>query len=106
MTQAINVNDTDLKILMTKYQQNQEPVTINFRKLVSEIKSTDRATHFIHKYPAKLLQHIPYYLFKNNLFSRKGDTVFDPFMGSGTVLLEGVLASRKVIGTDINPLAV
>ena len=106
MTQAINVNDADLKILMTKYQQNQEPVTINFRKLVSEIKSTDRATHFIHKYPAKMLQHIPYYLFKNNIFSRKGDTVFDPFMGSGTVLLEGILASRKVIGADINPLAV
>ena len=106
MTQIMNVNDTDLKILMKKYKQNQKPVTINFRKLVSEIKSTDRATHFIHKYPAKLLQHIPYYLFKNNLFSRKGDTVFDPFMGSGTVLLEGILASRKVIGTDINPLAV
>jgi len=106
VTQAINVNNIYLKILMSEYKQNQEPKTINFRELVSEIKSTDRATHFIHKYPAKLLQHIPYYLFKNDLFSQKGDTVFDPFMGSGTVLLEGILASRNVIGTDINPLAV
>jgi DNA modification methylase len=35
-----------------------------------------------------------------------GGTVLDPFCGSGTVLVEAMLAKRAVIGTDLNPLAV
>lgn len=34
-----------------------------------------------------------------------GDLVFDPFCGSGTVLLEAWLKDRDVIGTDLNPYA-
>jgi hypothetical protein len=34
-----------------------------------------------------------------------GDTVLDPFCGSGTTLLEAQLLGRKAIGFDINPLA-
>ena len=34
------------------------------------------------------------------------ETVFDPFMGSGTVLVEGMLAGiNNIYGNDINPLA-
>jgi len=33
-------------------------------------------------------------------------TVLDPFCGSGTVLVEAMLAGRRVMGTDLNPLAV
>lgn len=33
-------------------------------------------------------------------------SLLDPFMGSGTVLLEGILANiEKVYGNDLNPLA-
>ena len=39
-------------------------------------------------------------------FSKPGDVVFDPFYGSGTVLVEAMIAGRSAIGTDINPLAV
>jgi DNA modification methylase len=38
--------------------------------------------------------------------ARDGATVFDPFCGSGTVLVEAAIAGRRAIGTDINPLAV
>lgn len=36
----------------------------------------------------------------------KSDVVFDPFMGSGGVLLEGILCGNNSIGIDINPFAV
>lgn len=37
--------------------------------------------------------------------STEGDTIYDPFCGSGTVLLEGALRGRRVIGADLNPYA-
>jgi SAM-dependent methyltransferase len=39
-------------------------------------------------------------------FAPKGGTVLDPFCGSGTVLVEALLAGRAAVGTDLNPLAV
>lgn len=38
--------------------------------------------------------------------SRGGDTVLDPFCGSGTVLVEARRLGRRAIGVDANPLAV
>jgi SAM-dependent methyltransferase len=39
-------------------------------------------------------------------FSGAGDTVVDPFCGSGTVLVEGMAAGRAAIGVDASALAV
>jgi len=38
-------------------------------------------------------------------YSRRGDTVFDPFCGRGTTVLESLLQGRPSAGTDINPVA-
>jgi SAM-dependent methyltransferase len=38
------------------------------------------------------------------VFSRPGDTVVDPFCGSGTVLVESMTAGRAAIGVDASPL--
>ena len=38
-------------------------------------------------------------------FVPKGGYLADPFCGSGTSLVEGLLAGRKVLGVDLNPLA-
>ena len=38
--------------------------------------------------------------------SKPGDTVLDPFVGSGTVALESLLAGRGIIACDSNPYAV
>jgi hypothetical protein len=35
-------------------------------------------------------------------YSNPSDTIFDPFSGSGTVLLEGWMSGRKVLGVDMN----
>ena len=38
--------------------------------------------------------------------TEEGDTVLDPFVGSGTVAREALIRNRRFIGFDINPVAV
>ena len=38
-------------------------------------------------------------------YTKPGDTILDPFAGSGTVILESLIAKRHVIANDINPYA-
>ena len=38
-------------------------------------------------------------------YSKPGDTVVDPFCGSGTVLVEAQAAGRTAVGVDASPLA-
>lgn len=38
--------------------------------------------------------------------SRPGDTLLDPFVGSGVIALESLIAGRGIISSDINPYAV
>jgi len=49
--------------------------------------------------------HIPHFFLQNQILSIPGDTVLDPFCGSGTVLLESFLAGRQAVGADANPMA-
>jgi hypothetical protein len=37
--------------------------------------------------------------------TRVGETVYDPFMGRGTTLLQAALMGRRALGNDINPLS-
>jgi 16S rRNA G966 N2-methylase RsmD len=37
-------------------------------------------------------------------FSQPGQTVFDPFAGSGTVLVEAIKAGRRAVGVELDPL--
>ena len=39
------------------------------------------------------------------LFTRPGDTVYDPFSGRGTSIIEAALLGREVIANDVNPLS-
>jgi DNA modification methylase len=65
----------------------------------------DRAgkLHSLFRYPAKF--HPPIAKELVRLYSNEGDTVLDPFCGSGTLLLEAKIAGRDSIGMDIDPLA-
>lgn len=38
-------------------------------------------------------------------YTRRGDTVFDPFCGRGTTVFESLLNGRQASGVDINPVA-
>jgi DNA modification methylase len=87
---------------------NQSDATVrqhDFRNDMKEvIPSMDYLTHGIHPYTARLIPHIPRYFIEK--YTENGETVLDPFCGSGTALLEARLLGRNAIGIDINPLAV
>jgi len=40
-----------------------------------------------------------------SLFSKEAETIYDPFAGRGTTIIEAALLNRKVIANDINPLS-
>lgn len=86
-----------LERLLDRFNRSGRAINVNFRQLVSWAPLGERATHYLHPYPAKLLPQIPIFFLSNNLLSSPGDTVLDPFCGSGTVLLEGILHNRNGI---------
>lgn len=61
------------------------------------------ATHTIHKYPSKFIPHVPRWAITKYL--GKCGMILDPFCGSGTTLVEGLLHSHDSIGVEIDPLA-
>ncbi|MBE6546083.1 MAG: DNA methylase [Ruminococcaceae bacterium] len=63
-------------------------------------------THGIHSYPAMMVSPISKNIIDIVKQFKQVDSLFDPFAGSGTVLVEGMLADIPIIaGNDINPLA-
>lgn len=64
----------------------------------------DRRNHNVFRYPAKF--HPPIARRLVELFSAEGDTILDPFCGSGTLAVEATILNRHSVGTDVDPLAV
>lgn len=60
--------------------------------------------HGFHTYPARIHPTTAARLI--SAFVPPGSSILDPFCGSGTVLVEAMLAGRRPLGTDLNPLAV
>ena len=54
-------------------------------------------------YRACFKPQLPRYFIER--YSKEGDTVYDPFMGRGTTIVEAALLKRNVIGNDVNPLS-
>ncbi|WP_297245976.1 DNA methylase [uncultured Brachyspira sp.] len=70
-------------------------------------ENTKEYTHSIHSYPAVMVSPISRNIINIVRQIMEVDSLFDPFSGSGTVLVEGMLANIKTIyGNDINPLAI
>jgi DNA modification methylase len=60
-------------------------------------------SHGYYTYPAKFIPQLAARLICE--FSREGDVVVDPFMGSGTTVLEAIVHGRVGVGVDVNPVA-
>jgi len=67
--------------------------------------SAQRKAHSLHEisYRACYKPQLPRFFIER--LSARGDSVYDPFMGRGTTLLEAALLERKPLGNDINPLS-
>ena len=74
----------------------------SFREI--DRSETSYLTHSYHRYPAKFIPQLAARLIKEN--SQVKELVCDPFMGSGTTLVESIVNDRRTYGTDINPVAV
>jgi SAM-dependent methyltransferase len=74
-------------------------------KLYDVERPLERAlTHGFHSYAGRLHPSIA----RGGIaaFSAPGDTVIDPFCGSGTVLVEAMGLGRRAVGVDASPLGV
>lgn len=99
------VDFTDiLQGFFSDYAKRGVPIDVDFRKIVP-IANLDRLTHFIHPYPAKLLQNIPIFFLNSLLATSQENLIFDPFSGSGTVALESLISNNKSLSIDLNPFA-
>ena len=64
------------------------------------VASTNR---LFNKYPTRYISAVP--RFAINAYSKCGETVLDPFCGSGTTAIEAMLLGRNAVSIDIDPFA-
>lgn len=76
------------------------------RRFVNEFwTSKQRQASALHEvsYRACFKPQLPRFFI--NLLTEEGDTVYDPFSGRGTTVLEAGMLGRNVVSNDINPLS-
>lgn len=70
-------------------------------------RSRRNAAHSLIQYPAMMVPQMQGEIIDVLLAAKPNSTViFDPFVGSGTVLTEAMRCGKRFIGFDINPLAI
>jgi len=68
-------------------------------------EGSDFGPHSIHPFPAKFIPQIPRQIL--SIFEvPAGTVVLDPFVGSGTTILEAKVVGLDYVGIDVNPVAV
>ncbi len=90
----------NIEVILVLYKENWKPVKKEYKDYVNEIwnfsgESKKRVGH-----PAPFPVEIPRRLIK--MFSSEGNTILDPFSGSGTTLVACQLLGRKGIGVEIS----
>jgi hypothetical protein len=63
-----------------------------------------RLTHYLFRYPAKF--HPPVVRSLIEEYTHEKDLVYDPFCGSGTLMVEALVSGRNAVGSDVDPVAV
>ena len=75
--------------------QSVAPVSLGRRRT--------KSPHEFYRYPARFTPDFARSAIE--AFSKPGDVVLDPFVGGGTTAVEAVLAGRRALVADLNPLA-
>jgi len=77
-----------------------QDVYLNWTEKELPQKERTKHVHGLHPYLGKFVPQIPEIFLK--LYFKPGDTILDPFMGSGTTLVESNIADMNAIGIDIS----
>jgi DNA modification methylase len=72
----------------------------------ADLKQSERqyGVHFFHHYTAKFIPQIPARIIRR--YTTSNSVVVDPFMGSGTALVEAKILGCHSYGLDTNPMAI
>ena len=99
-SQKLNLN---MSLTSKKLDFSSIPTEKSWSFSDKTIKDTAYISHGYYTYPAKFIPQLADRIIKEN--SIEGDIVIDPFMGSGTSILEAMVNKRIGIGVDINEVA-
>lgn len=101
----------DYEFILIFKKQGKAPAPLSEQKKLSEMTKEEWNTYFASHWTfggakqdghiAVFPEELPHRLIK--MFSFAGETVFDPFMGSGTTALAARNLQRNSIGYEINP---
>jgi DNA modification methylase len=94
-----------LSNLIDNYNCTNTHQVVSFRDMVFWLNQKERATHYIHSYPGKLLPHIAHFFLSAYSFFPENSLILDPFSGTGTITLEAYLSGRNSLYADSNPIA-
>jgi DNA modification methylase len=79
-------------------------LNIDINEFFTNIWSFGTESAKILNHPAPYRVELPYRLIR--MYTKKGDLILDPFIGSGTTAIAAIIAQRNYIGYDINNIYV
>ena len=82
------------------------PLEVPFENRRLDFADVDapRLTHYLFRFPAKFHPPVVHTLIRS--YTTTGQTILDPFCGSGTLLLAAAAEGRRAAGSDVDPVAV
>lgn len=98
----ITMNNTDKKII----NELENKITENSEYLDFSGSNTKTLTHGYHTYPAMMIPQLAKgFIELTQKHNPDIQNIYDPFMGSGTTIVEGIVHGLDSYGIDINPLS-
>src|SRR5437899_1597564 len=76
-----------------------KPTTHTTPTFPPSVESLHRLHSYCARFPSEIAERAV------DQFTKQGDSVWDPFCGSGTSLVAGIIRKRLVVGSDIDVLA-
>ncbi|WP_088458758.1 DNA adenine methylase, partial [Acinetobacter soli] len=91
-------------LLVYEFKKKKRPLLVDFKLIFEKIYSNG-LSHDIHTYPGRLYPHLAKFFCKALYQEESTNKFLDPFVGSGTTIVEATVEGYEASYCDINPLA-